>query len=197
MFNRAAENVLEGAEALRDLLERYEDVERKTRHLADIEHHGDVLTHEIFSTLGRTFITPLDREDITHLASALDDVLDWTEDMARRMRTYRIAEPTDLSRRMARVLADQARILNDAMPLLEDLKHAPAIEKAVREVHRLENEADDLTVEALGTVYDGATDIPSLIQRIHWADLYEVMEEATDRAAGVANALQNITIKHA
>src|SRR5438874_13617361 len=108
LFNRDADNVLEGAKALLDLMENYTDVDRKARRLKDIEHSGDEITHEIFAALNRTFITPLDREDIGELAEALDDVLDWTEEVSRRMFIYKIDEPTDLSRRFARVIAEQA-----------------------------------------------------------------------------------------
>jgi uncharacterized protein len=197
LFNRSAENVLEGAQALRDLLEHYEDVDRKTRRLKDLEHQGDELTHQILRALARTFVTPLDREDISQLAGALDDVLDWTEDVARRMHTYHVDRPTVLAQQLGRVLADQAVVISRAVPLLEDLRQSEAIDRAVVEIHRLENEADDLTVEALGSLYDGATDIPTLVQRIHWGDLYETLEEATDRASTVANVLQNISLKHA
>ena len=197
MFNRSAEAVLEGARALLDLVENYTDVDRKARRLKDIEHHGDEVNHQIFRALNRTFVTPLDREDISHLAMALDDVLDWIEEAGRRMRIYRIDQPTALARTFAHVLVDQAQAIQRAVALLDSLKEADAIHKAVAEIHRLENEADDLAVEAIEGLYDGVTDIPSLIRSIRWGDLYEILEEATDKADHVATALQNIAIKHA
>lgn len=197
LFNRAAENVLEGAQALLDLLENYTDVDRKARRLKDIEHEGDEITHTIFNALNRTFVTPIDREDISHLAAALDDVLDWTEEVSRRMVIYKIDRPTDLARRFAQVIVDQARVINRAVPLLEDLRNAPAIRKATVEIHRLENEGDDLFVQALAGLYDEATDVPSLIRCIRWGDLYEILEQATDKAESVAIALENIVVKNA
>jgi uncharacterized protein Yka (UPF0111/DUF47 family) len=95
------------------------------------------------------------------------------------------------------VLVDQAQAIQRAVALLDSLKEADAIHKAVAEIHRLENEADDLAVEAIEGLYDGVTDIPSLIRSIRWGDLYEILEEATDKADHVATALQNIAIKHA
>ena len=83
------------------------------------------------------------------------------------------------------------------MALLDNLSERDAIHKAVTEIHRLETEADDLAVEAIGGLYDGVTDIPSLVRSIRWGDLYEILEEATDKAAHVPTALQNIAIKHA
>lgn len=197
MFNRSAENVREGAEALLDLLENYTDVERKARRLKDIEHTGDEITHEIFRALNRTFVTPLDREDISELAGALDDVLDWTEEVSRRMFIYKIDEPTRLARQFARVIFEQAEIIQQIVPLLAKRKDRAAIEKASVEIHRLENEADDLLVEALGGLYDEATDVPSLARAIRWSDLYEILERATDGAEHVATVLQNIVLKHA
>lgn len=197
LFNRSADNVLEGAIALVDLLDNYTEVERKARRLKDIEHQGDEITHEIFRALNRAFVTPLDREDISELAEALDDVLDWTEDVSRRMYIYKINEPTDLARRFAQVILEQAEILQRTVPLLADSRDRAGIQKAMVEVHRLENEADDLLVEALGGLYDRATDVPSLAQAIRWADVYQLLEGTTDRATQVASVLQNIVVKHA
>src|SRR5438067_10829512 len=97
LFNRSAENNLEGAKLLDDLLINYVDVDRKARHLKAIEHTGDEITHEVFRALNRTFVTPLDREDISHLAGALDDVIDWIEEVARRIRLYRCDEPPPIA----------------------------------------------------------------------------------------------------
>ncbi|MSQ24328.1 MAG: DUF47 domain-containing protein [Chloroflexi bacterium] len=197
LLNQSAANVSEGSNALLDLVENYIDVERKARKIKDIEHSGDEITHEIFAALNRTFITPLDREDISELAEALDDVLDWTEDVSRRMHMYKVDRPTELAKRFARVLADQGLIIKEMVPMLVSRRARTMIEKSKTEIHRLENEADDLLVEALGSLYDNATDIPSLTWAIRWADLYQIMEGATDKAEHAATVLQNIVVKHA
>lgn len=197
LLNQSAETVLEGTNALLAFLEDYTDIERKARRLKDIEHAGDEITHEVFAALHRTFITPIDREDISELAEALDDVLDWTEEVSRRMYIYKIEEPTDLARKFARVLAEQAAQIHRMMPLVLNKRARAEIEKAKAEIHRLENEADDLLVEALGNLYDNATDVPSLTRAIRWADLYQIMEGATDKAEHVATVVQNIVVKHA
>ena len=197
LFNRDADNVLEGAKALLDLMENYTDVERKARRLKDIEHSGDEITHEIFRALNRTFLTPLDREDISELAGALDDVLDGAEEVSRRMFIYKIDQPNDLARQFARVIMEQAEIITKIVPLLSNPKDRATIEKAAVEIHRLENEADELLVQALGGLYEDATDVPSLARAIRWSDLYEIMERTTDRAESVATVIQNIVVKHA
>lgn len=197
LFNRSAENTLEGARLLNDLLVNYVDVDRKARHLKDIEHTGDEITHEVFRALNRTFVTPLDREDISHLASALDDVIDWMEEVARRIRLYRIDEPTTIARQFGKVILEQAEQIARAVPLLEERRNAEALERSTQEIHRLENEADDLLAEALGTLYDGVTEVPQLIKAMRWDDLYQLLEDTTDKAEGVATALSNIALKNA
>jgi uncharacterized protein Yka (UPF0111/DUF47 family) len=197
LFNRSAENTLEGARLLNDLLTNYVDVERKARHLKDIEHTGDEITHEVFRALNRTFVTPLDREDISHLASALDDVIDWIEEVARRVKLYRCEEVTPIARQFARVILEQCEQIAKAVPLLEERRNADAMQRLTQEIHRLENEADDLLAEAVATLYDGVTEVPQLIRAMRWDDLYQLLEDTTDKAEGVATALSNIALKNA
>jgi predicted phosphate transport protein (TIGR00153 family) len=197
-FAAMAGRVQEGARLLRGMLSGSAPDYAKADEIRVIEHDCDQLTHQIIQQLHTTFVTPLDREDISLLAASLDDVMDWTEEVARRLRIYRMGSTTELARSLGRVLVEQCRALREAVPLLEDLRHGgAAIELASEKVHRLENEADDLQVEALGGLFDGASDVPTLVERIRWGDLYETLEEATDKAATVANVLQNIHIKHA
>jgi uncharacterized protein len=196
MLARSAEAVDRGAEALLELVEHYEDVERKVRRLKDIEHDGDEATHAIFDALNRSFITPFDRDDIARLASALDDVLDWTEEAARRLHAYKLRQPTELARRFARVIVDQSRIIRRAIPLLESLKNVEELQRLIVELHRLENEGDDLMTDALSSLYDDAIDVPSLVTAVKWGDIYVVLEQATDRGEHVGIALESIVVKH-
>src|SRR4051794_39526462 len=104
LFNRSAANTLEGARLLHDLMTNFVEVERKVRHLKDIEHTGDEITHEVFRALHRTFVTPIDREDISNLASSLDDVIDWIEEVGRRIHLYHIDQPTPIARQFSKVI---------------------------------------------------------------------------------------------
>src|ERR1700687_2778162 len=155
LFNRSAENTLEGARILHDLLTNYVDVERKARHRKNIEHTGDQITHEVFGALNRTFVTPIDREDISNLASALDDVIDWIEEVARRIHLYRIDQPTPIARQFAKVILEQAEQIAGAVPLLGDRRQAESLERATQEIHRLQNEGDHPLSRALAAVCDG------------------------------------------
>ncbi|HET6319665.1 MAG TPA: DUF47 family protein [Chloroflexota bacterium] len=197
LFNRSAANNLEGAKLLDDILTNYLDIDRKARHLKDIEHTGDEITHEVFRALNRTFVTPLDREDISHLAAALDDVIDWIEEVARRMRLYRLDEVTPIARQFGKVILDQCEQIAKAVPLLEEHRYADAMQKSTQEIHRLENEGDDLLADAIATLYDGVTEVPQLIKVMRWNDLYQLLEDTTDKAEGVATALSNIALKNA
>src|SRR5438034_7225580 len=106
LFNRSAANTLEGARILHELLTNFVDVERKARHLKDIEHTGDEITHEVFGALHRTFVTPLDREDISNLATSLDDVIDWIEEVGRRIRLYHVEKPTAIACQFSKVILE-------------------------------------------------------------------------------------------
>src|SRR5205814_5217751 len=116
LFKRSAANNLEGAVLLNELFTNYVDIERKARHLKAIEHTGDEITHEVFRALNRTFVTPLDREDISNLAGALDDVIDWIEEVARRIRLYRCDEPTPIALQFAKVILEQCEQIAKADP---------------------------------------------------------------------------------
>src|SRR5215468_3583122 len=130
LFNRGAENVLEGAQLLHDLLNHFVDIDRKARHLKDIEHTGDEITHEVFDALHRTFVTPIDREDISHLASSLDDVIDWVEEVGRRIRMYRIEKPTPIACSFSKVILEQSEQIARAVPLLEERSQAAKLRAA-------------------------------------------------------------------
>ena len=197
LFNRSAENTLEGARLLDDLLQNYVDIERRVRHLKDIEHTGDEITHEVFGALHRTFVTPLDRDDISNLASSMDDVIDWIEEVGRRIHLYHVDEPTSIARQFSRVILEQCEQIARAVPLLENRREANHLQRAIEEIHRLENEADDLLAQAIAHLYDGVTEVPQLIKAMRWNDLYQLLEDTTDKCETVATVLSNVALKNA
>jgi uncharacterized protein len=197
LFSQSATNTLHGARLLQDLIERDGDVADLARELKEVEHRGDEITRDVFVALHRTFVTPLDREDISSLASALDDVIDWIEEVGRRLRLYQLGPTPPLARRLARIVLDQVSALNQAVPLLEDKGRAAELGRLGSEIHRLENDADDLLAEAITHVYDGVTEVPELIRAIRWSDVYQLLEDATDKANQAAVVLQNIALKNA
>ena len=196
-FQEAAGNAADVGHQLLDLFEHYEDVERKIRRVRDLEHRGDEITHQIYSALDSTFVTPLDREDIRDLASKLDDFVDYAEEVARRLRLYQMERPTELACLLARIIAEQADLLAQAVALLERERNSPKLRHYIVEINRLEDEGDDALNRALAGLYCGASDIPSLIKAIRWGEIYQLLEDATDRAEDVANTLEGIQTKYA
>lgn len=193
MFLEIATNVVAGAQALNDLLHAY-DYERMpaaVQKIKEIESHGDEMTHRILIKLNQTFITPFDREDIHLLASSLDDVLDFVYSASDRLYTYKIKEPSASAKVLAAIILKQAQELKKAVGLLS--KDGHLLEHCV-EVNRLENEADQVSREAIGRLFDGGYDPITLIKL---KELLEILEEASDKAEDVANVLETVILKSA
>jgi len=196
-FQKAASNAAEVAQALRDLLDHYSEVERKARRVRDLEHQGDEITHQIFDALNRTFVTPLDREDITDLAGRLDDFVDTIEQAVRRIWLYRIDEPTEDARLLAHIISKQATLIAGTVPLLENKRQWHQLLQCSIDINRLEGEADDVLDRALKGQFEGVSDIGGLIKAIRWGEIYQHLEDAADRAEDVADTLERIVVKNA
>lgn len=196
LFKVSAELNLEAARVLAAMLAGDGQTGARARELKDIEHRADENTHEIFRALNVTFVTPLDREDISELASALDDVVDWVEEAGRRLQLYQLGQPTTLAQRLGAVLVEQTGQICGAIGLLEKERRSPELARATQEIHRLENQGDDLFAEALGGLYDGVDDVPGVIRATRWGDIYSVLETATDKAEHVAVVMHNVALKH-
>jgi uncharacterized protein len=194
MFDTSALNVHEGAKALLDLLEHYEDVPNKVRKLKNIEHAGDEHTHRLLEKLAKMFITPLDREDIQRIATRLDDVLDSMEAAASRMMLYNIQKITDDAKALGHVLVKATSLLVQAFSLLPDIKHPAGLLSVCVEIHTQENEGDRLNHHALAKLFDEETDTRDIIK---WKDIYQILEGATDQCEDVADVLHTIVLKHA
>lgn len=191
MFAEMSRNLIEGAVVLRDLLGNYENIDARVSNIKDIEHRGDDMTHAVFVKLNQTFITPFDREDIHRLASSIDDVLDFINSAADRMIMYKIKTPPAAAFELAKIIVRQAEALEKGVNLLE--KNQKVLEHLV-EVNRLENEADQISRDAIGKLFEFEKDPISLIKH---KELIEVLETATDKAEDVANVLETIVLKSA
>jgi len=195
LFEQETANLVTAAEKLVDLFEHYEDVEAKAKELKELEHKGDIITHEIIQRLHRTFVTPIDREDITLLAQSLDDVMDFIEAAGRTAFLYNIAQPTERAQELARIVARVAYKLNEVMPRLRHRDQFPWILKQCVEINTLENEADDVQHAALAELFEVCH--LDACEVIKWREIYEHLESATDRGEDVANVLEGIVLKHA
>lgn len=190
LFEEAGHNVLRSAELLDELLSDYPDSKELAAEIKACENEGDRITHNIIDRLNHTSVTPIDREDILALASALDDTVDYTEEVADYLGLYRIEAPMEQSLRLAGVLHAAAREIAEAIPQLRGFRD---ISRHTVEINRLENEGDQITRGAVASLFDTGVD-PMVV--IRWKDLYERLEEAIDAAERVAHIMEGITIKN-
>jgi predicted phosphate transport protein (TIGR00153 family) len=190
MFEAAAQNIHQGAYLLQGMMEQYRDPEKQAEAILEVEHQGDTITHDIIHKLNQTFITPIDREDIYALSSALDDVLDLIEAVSDRMIMYKIKEPTETSRRLADIIFKSAEEIVKGVGVLKKLGD---VRSYCIEINRLENEADRISRDAVAALFENERD-PIMV--LKWKELYEHLEETTDRCEDVANILENIVLKN-
>jgi predicted phosphate transport protein (TIGR00153 family) len=191
MFVEDASNVLTAARTLESFFASYEDRERIAAQLRELEHRGDQLSHDIGHRLESTFVTPFDREDIHNLISRLDDVLDLIEEVADTCILYRIEEPTDVARQQAEIVTKQCVQIGDA---LQHLRAFRGLEKYWIEIHRLENDGDQVARQAVAALFRNGGDPLNLIK---WKDVYGLLENAIDACEDVANVIERIVVKHA
>lgn len=192
LFDRLAAVVVVASYRLIDLIDDFSDVKAKVDALERLEHDGDKITHEIYENLNRTFITPLDPEEISKLASALDDILDYIEGTAQRMHTYGITETDSFMVELAKLIQLSVVELEDAVKGIRTMKNPHQIEHRCIEVNRLENLADDILAHAISDLFRTQDPI-AIIKR---KDVYEYLEIATDKCEDAANVLSDIAIRH-
>jgi predicted phosphate transport protein (TIGR00153 family) len=191
MFNRQAENVNAGAQALVEMLENFENPAQGAEKVESYEHIGDTITHGIMTRLNQTFITPFDREDIHELASKIDDVLDLVDAVATRLVMYRVKTIRAGVVDLARTVRDASAQIVAAVRVLEKEDH---ILDYCIEINRLENQADRQCRDLIATLFDQEKDP---VQIIKWKEIIETLEFATDKCEDVANVIEGVTLKNA
>ena len=190
LFEEAGSNIVRAAELLERMLDQWPDHGELARDVVVCEQEGDRITHDIIQRLNSTFVTPIDREDIYALASGMDDIVDFIEEVADFLGLYRIEAPMDQAVRLARVLHQAVRNISEAIPRLRTLKD---ISHYTVEVNRLENEGDKIHREAVASLFDHGID-PMMV--IRWKDIFERLEEAIDSTERAANILEGVMIKN-
>src|SRR3954452_14868646 len=181
LFEEAASNIVRAADLLDQMLASFPDRKELARDILVCEQDGDRITHDIIQHLNQTFVTPIDREDIYELASALDDIVDYTEEVADYLGLYKIEAPMAQSQRLAHILLQSCRQVAEAMPRLRTFKD---IAHYTVEINRLENDCERGPRKALAARFDDGID-PMFV--IRWKDLYERLESAIDSTERVAN----------
>jgi uncharacterized protein len=191
LFEKASDNLVDGARLLQDFMDHYENVDEKAQKLKDVEHQGDLIIHEIVEKLNRSFVTPIDRDDIHSLASGLDDVLDSIEAIANRMVLFKIASPTEPLRRMTAILIQASEQIQKAVHSLRKLDHLMVF---CIEIKRLETQADEISRTLLGELFEQEKDPIAVIK---WKEIYGRMEASADKCADIAKIIEAIVVKNA
>jgi uncharacterized protein len=190
LFEESAANVLRAAELLDEMLRSFPDQHGCARAILLCEQEGDRITYDIIQRLNSTFVTPIDREDILELASGLDDIVDLTEEVADYLGLYRIEAPMEQAQRLAHILMEACRKINEAVPRMRGFKD---VTHYTNEIHRLETDGDRVTREAVASLFDTGID-PMVV--IRWKDIFERLEEAVDATEHIANVIANIVVKN-
>jgi predicted phosphate transport protein (TIGR00153 family) len=193
-FERHAAMTVLGCEELLGLATTGANIPARAKRIKEIEHECDTITHHCVEALHKTFITPIERDDIYRLISKMDDVMDYVEAAAERIALYKLTVmPGDL-RDLADVLLRASKELEQALKLLRNLENAEAITKKCIDINRLENEADAILRAAVARLFDEEKDVLTVIK---WKEIYENLENATDRCEDVANIIEGVVLEHA
>ena len=191
LFERAAANVTRAAELLEEMLVGFPESQGLARDILICEQDGDHITHEVIRRINETFVTPIDRNDILRLTSALDDIVDYIEEVADYLGLYHAEAPMMQAQAMAHVLVDATRELAAAIPLMREFKD---VGRHIVEVHRLENEGDRIVRNAIASLFEHGID-PMVV--IRWKDIFERLEDAIDATERAAYVLEGVVIKNA
>jgi len=192
LFERLARIVVISAEELESMVNNQQDREIAFKKIKELEHQGDQITHEIYENLNRTFITPLDPLEISRLASALDDILDYIDDSAEKMINYGVLEFDNYMQDFAQLIRLSVIQLENGVKLIRSTKDLPKLDSCGIEVNRLENLADDLLSKSIKQLFMGNDPV----MMIKLKDIYECLETATDKCEDVTNVLSDISIRH-
>lgn len=192
LFDEMAATVVTAADLLVEFVENFENVKEQCYRMKHIEHQGDEITHQIYEHLNRTFITPLEPEEISRLASALDDILDYIDGTVQQMYGYGITETDESMVELAKLIQLSAIEIEKAVNSIRSISDPSLIEERCIEVNRLENIADNVLGRAIMDLFK----TEDAITIIKLKDIYENLEIATDKCEDVANVLSDIAIRH-
>lgn len=193
IFEKQGQKTVEGCRAFLAMVETSGDVTAQAKRISEIEHECDLITHSVVAKLHKTFITPLDRNDIYRLITKMDDIMDLVEAAAERMALYGITDMTKEVCDLARALLSSADRVLEAVAGFRDLKHPEVILEKCVEINRLENEADALLRGTLAKLFREEKD-PITIMK--WKEIYELLETATDRCEDVANIIEGVVLEN-
>ncbi|MBI3333474.1 MAG: DUF47 domain-containing protein [Candidatus Omnitrophica bacterium] len=193
MFERSTRILVEGGKLLQELTSDFQNLSTHASRMERLEHEADQVTHEIMANLNQTFITPIDREDIHRLATALDDVMDFMEAVTERLILYKVKHLTPQFKAIVEVISRQIQEIQLMIPRLRALRHADILVHCI-EINRLENEGDQALRTAVAELFEKGGDP---LEVMKWRELYDLLETATDKCEDVAVVVEGIFLKNA
>lgn len=193
IFDRAALNITKAAALLVELMENFDNLDARAKEIYEVEQEGDILTHEIMKKLHKTFITPIDREDIYALASRMDDVLDLIWGAVDRLVIFKVKESTADAVNISKDLLVTTEVMHKAIHKLKEKNYSHVQDYCI-EINRLENRIDRDFRDAIAKLFEEVKD-PILI--IKWKEIYEHLEDCSDKCEDVANIIEGIVLKNA
>jgi len=191
LFNELASHLATAARLLNELFENPAILAERVKAIKGVEHKADQLTHEINSRIDRSFVTPIDREDIHALSTRLDDVIDLLDGTARRAESFHLGQMREPALRLSRLIVEAAEHLQRGV---QGIKRPKEVNSSALEVKRIEEESDAIYHVAIGELFQGR---PDPLDVIRWKEIYDRLEEAVDSCMGVVHALQSISLKNA
>lgn len=193
-FEEAAENNHRAALLLEKVCKNFKDPKQIAIQIHKLEHEGDQISHKIHNEINSVFVTPLDREDIVLLTTALDDVVDLIHASSSSIVTYNVKKITPVAKEFSEIIVSSTKVVSQTLPKLRHRRGFAQVHKAIIEINRLENEADDLLRKGLTQLFKKPK---NAIEIIKWRDIYEIMEDITDKTEDIANVLQTLITKYA
>lgn len=193
LFEELASKIEEGARLFLAMAESYNYSEENIARLKEIEHEADSITHTTYEKMHKTFLTPLDREDIYDLVNKMDSIIDMIEAAAMRMRLYKVKEPAEATIELGKILVQCVGKIKTVVRALRDMKNATMILGACVEINTLENEGDAVLRATIANLFEREKDIFELIK---WKEIFERLEEAIDVCEDVSNIVEGIVLKH-
>jgi hypothetical protein len=193
LFDQMVHAMEEAAKVFLDLVRNWSDKHPGIARLRDLEHECDITTHEIMDKLNRTFVTPIDREDLHELAKELDDVVDITQAVSERMLLFNVAKTTDDLIELAEILDEAVSTVSKAVTSIRELNRPRRILDYCIEINRLENRGDRTYEKAMGKLFDKSQD-PMEVLKLK--DIYDATEGAIDKCEDIANIIEGIVVKH-
>jgi predicted phosphate transport protein (TIGR00153 family) len=194
LFEQSAQNAVKIAHQLKDMVNTWENIKERVGIIISLEHDGDAITHQIVAQLHRTFVTPLDREDIALLAQTLDDVTDLIHSAADAMLLYKVQSPTDKVKELVDILVQATVEVEKGVAEINNRIDRDKLIKRSMEINRLENIGDSVYRSALAELFVNSPDFAYLIK---WREIYEDIESAIDKCEDIANILEGIALKYA